>query len=610
MRSTNDYIVTIAPPGLWWVRWIDQVAPPYRKGSTPQVRVILEEIDESRQEPLTSNHIFPTPGRKKPILVDAGMIPLIPIGTVIQDRKICGFIPSPIKSFNIDTDNCISQSVTKELPDKPQWWRPELPYRPISRKLFPLDGYLNGNCTIFTSANSTIATPDCEIFRCFYAPISYLANIFLSTSIVDEYIEQLIQSSESYYCEKNNTIEIVIRKGFPSDHKLFLANLLIHPYGRRCLNYLSGSLLSDEGNLKALIPFRTSSLKVSGRCYKLCEHTNRYLLYNITHVDWPDDYPDINYRYDKSNEKGKSSSDSDKPNPYSQYSPTYYNLDDSAEDPPTILNEEEPSAPNPTPIKGLNATWSNQPKEFKKPKEISESYSDEEKSDPKYRTTSEISTGNPFGTKAGIANGEAVPEPADYPITERFGLILKIMSMLVQHPQIKSVKSVNPKIVTITRSGRAAHEFPKEYQMNPMSKVKTRLSWSTLKIGKADKIPRAAFIFEIKDMYNRTTYWIEIESTQTVSYHSVKYKYIDNEKSTNHEDIKLMLTLIALGKGKKKEIMMLSQKYFPEVNIDFWKHKFSSKNELDLKDVLNEILSIGLFDYLKWCSNSSPTQST
>jgi len=607
MRSGKKNIIGKAPRGTWWVRWIDQVELPHRSSQTPQVRVILEKIEGSHQKSLTSNHIFPIPEHKEPIFVDAGMIPLLPIGTIIKEQKIYGFLPSPIKTFSLDTDNSIELSVTKELPDKPQWWRPELPYRPISKKRFPLNEYLNGHCTIFKSDNATLSIPSCEIFRCFYAPISYLANKFLSASCVDHYIEDLIQTSKSFYCEKDKKIDIVVRTGFPSDYKLFLANLLVHPYGRRCLNYLSGSILYKQENLRALIPFRTSSLTILGRCYKLCESTDRYLLYNITHVDWPDDFPRVNYRYDKSNERGKAISPSAKPNPFSQYSPTYYNVDNSSEEPAVILNEEEPSGPNITPIHGLNATWGNQPKESRQTKEHSDSYDNEEKPNPKYSTASEISMGNPFGRKEGVANGEAIPAPADHPITERLTLILKLMVEMNKNPHIISVKNVLPKIVTLTRSGRAAHEFPHEYQKNPKSKINTRLHWSRLQKTKQCEIPRSAFIFEIKDIYNRTTYWIEIESINK-NYHSIKYRYNNQTKSTTHEDIKLILTLISRSKGRKKEISTLTQEYLPELNVEFWRHKFISDNKLDHHDASKEILQIGLFDYIKWTSNSSQTQ--
>lgn len=603
MNSTGKYTVDKAPEGTWWVRWIDQVELPSRKSQTPQVRMIIEKIDTANDEPLTSERIFPLAGAKEKLLVDAGLVPLLPIGGIIQEKKICGFMPSPIKNFTVNTNTSIELKLREELPNKPEWWHRDRPYRPISKKRFPLDQYLDGQCTVLKPNNSTLIIPSSEIFRCCYAPISRLANTLLSAPSVDHYIEKLIQADDSFYCEKNNRIEIVLRTGFPPTHKTLLANLLIHPFGRRCLNYLAGSILDEKGNLKASLPFRTSALQISGRCYSLCKSTKRYLIYNITHINWPDGFPDIYYRFDKSNDKGKVTLETDKPKPFSQYSPTYLNVDSSTEDPPVILNEEEPSAPNITPIYGLNATWSNQPKESKTLKETNRSYPGGEKPDPQYDTTSELSMGSPFGRKKGIANCAARPQPADFPITERLQLIIKFMIELDKSRFISSVKSISPKIVTQTRSGRAAHEFPKEYQKNSKSSRKTWLNWSFLEKTKFPQIPRTAFIFEIKNVYNRTTYWIEIEST-TQSYHSVKFNYIDHNKCTTHEDIKLILTLISRGKGKKKEIADLTREYFPEIDVRFWRHKFTPNGEFDFCDASSGIETFGMVDYIKQKSSN------
>jgi len=313
------------PDGCWWIRWVDKYHVFHKRTSSPAVEVVISPLDASRISQANLKTIISENPKTVRIPLSTGMIPRLKLGTVFQDGVPICDLPLESTVFTLDTEKhppaiCKISDSLNPVPDN---WKSNSPYRVMNLWEYPLIGFLESKCVVAKAETQTVILPCHEIFRTLYAPYQKIALAFTSgpwriSQVSEEGTWSQVVNPKFTGPIDPQTWQVVMRKDIPDRFAEVLANLTSHPLGIAAANEIYAHSLGsgNAGFLHAAIPFDSKQLRIEARYLELRKKPAKYLVMEITAIEWPHPSVRILKGRDNSNQLGKVRTPVEKPKPF------------------------------------------------------------------------------------------------------------------------------------------------------------------------------------------------------------------------------------------------------------------------------------------------------
>ena len=310
-RPASDICLEGFPEGdgLWWVRWFDHEHVLPGGTNSPTIRVSLSSLPLQSvgdpQLPALDEVLAASDGPNCVVRMQAGWLPMLHVGAVVQAGRIVGELGGKVRSFlfSARTHAEAIQDLSPPEPDMPPSHRALRGLGPPPKRLrsasFAIPGQPRGRMLVLGArrgygSGGDLAIPCPEVFRIMYAPHRMLALALLSGPWSAQ-AGDVLDTENTFVSQADENVpawQVATMPGFGPPHLAVAGNLFLGQRGRRAAadvwTWLSGR--GPDAGISAAIPFDWESLRLEVACVWIAGapwSPGFWLGYRILRVGWP-----------------------------------------------------------------------------------------------------------------------------------------------------------------------------------------------------------------------------------------------------------------------------------------------------------------------------------
>lgn len=305
---------------LWWLRWFDYDGFGGAVTGTAMLRTVFSRLDGSHKLdnlPTLSIHLGIQRSEQKVVRLQAGWLPMLSIGLVVQSSKVVGQLGATLKRFAFNSKAHLSQveflhrpkhdlATPFDVATSRGGGQPASvgPGRGVlGSGFYRLNGVEDGRvlsiCGRRASAPEHLIVPCPEVFRVAYAPHRLLALALLAgpwgttvRGVLDPDATRCVPAQGN----SDDRWEVAAREGLGRAHAAVAANLWLNPAGRKAADgvWRAISTISPYGGvIEAPLPFDWDLLEIETAGYVIRTKEGGaprdiWFGYAVTGIRWPD----------------------------------------------------------------------------------------------------------------------------------------------------------------------------------------------------------------------------------------------------------------------------------------------------------------------------------
>ena len=307
---------------LWWVRWFDYGGASGGVTGAAMLRVVFSKLPgrpSLDDLPMLDAALGASRSEQRVARMQAGWLPLLPIGMVVQTGKVVGQLGATLRrfAFGSKTHRAHVELLRHPRSDPAAPWRTGgVPLRNgrqtarigpgtgvLGDAAYPLHGVEDGRILsirgIKARAEEHLILPCSEVFRVAFAPHRLLALALLGGPWADTAKDVLDTRGTKDVPAKGNVGQhwlLDAHEGLSGAHATVAANLWLNPAGRKAAGQIWPSILSLSrygGIIEAGLPFGWDvfEIEVAGIALRTAQGNmaaEKWFGYEIVGLRWPD----------------------------------------------------------------------------------------------------------------------------------------------------------------------------------------------------------------------------------------------------------------------------------------------------------------------------------